>query len=90
MAHRTKEQILDQAVYALQCVSCHYGSAFNEDGLQELRSLLAKMPWYVDSGYICDVYEDDPNADFASRIIWPNDWIKLDFNGVASASRGEQ
>ena len=89
MAERSKEQILDQAVFAVQCVSRHYGSGFSEEGLQELRKLLNEFPWWTDACYSCDVYDDDPYADFDKRIIWPYGWWKEDFKEIVEESKGE-
>ena len=74
MAERTKEQILDQAVYALALVKCHYGPRWNENGLREVRELLSKLIWQTDACYTVYCYEDDPYIDFEQRIIKPKDW----------------
>lgn len=75
MAERTKEQILDQAVYALALVKCHYGPRWNEIGLKEIRELLSQFSlWDTDSCYRVDCYEDDTYIDFEQRIIMPPQW----------------
>lgn len=78
MTERTRNQILNQAVYAVACVARHYGPGFNDNGLQEVRELLSEMPWDTDSSFRVDRQEDDPFIDFHQRIIWPEDWDKLE------------
>ncbi len=75
--NRTKEQILEEAVYAVACVAHHYGTAFNEEGLQEIRNLLSKVDFHTDTTYRIDVFEDDKFVDFHNRIIWPYGWEKI-------------
>ena len=79
MSKRTKEQILDQAVYAAACVARHYGPGFNSDGVALLREKLSELPWYTDAEYWVDVYPGDEFEDFHLRITWPSDWDKLEF-----------
>jgi hypothetical protein len=79
MAERTTDQILDQAVYAVQCVSRHYGPEFNAEGLRTVRELLSQLPWFTDSCFRVDCHEDDPFIDFHQRIIWPDGWDKIEF-----------
>ena len=86
VADRTKEQILNQAIYAVACVARHYGGGFSAEGLQDVRRLLSKMPWGTDSGYRVDVSDEDQFADFEPRIIHPLDWWKLDFSEVVARS----
>lgn len=64
MADRTKEQLLDEMVYAVQCVFYHYGPALSEDGLKELRAALAKfgVP-NLDSDYRVFRLDDEPYID---------------------------
>lgn len=91
MADRTPEQILDEAVYAVTCVHDHYGPGLNEHGLRELRKLLATHKYFCDSGFICDVYEDDPHVDFHTRIIWPNHtYHKLQFKDIVAISKSSE
>jgi hypothetical protein len=91
MADRTSDQILDQAVYALACIHDHYGPGLNENGLRELRKLLSNDKYFCDSSYICDVYEDDPYVDFASRILWPKEWRHaLNFYDVTTISKSKE
>ncbi len=90
MAERTSEQILDEVVYAVQCVTVHYGPGFNEDGLRELRKVLNEFhTWWTDGEYTSGMLENDEHEDFHQRIIWPEDWRKENFNEVVKESRGE-
>lgn len=89
MADRTKDQILDQVVYAVQCVAVHYGPAFSADGLQELRKILGEFSdWRTDSTFRVDVLDDDEFVDFHQRIIWPDGWWKRDFEETIKDSYG--
>jgi len=79
MAERTKEQILEEAVYAVACVVQHYGPELNEEGLDEVRELLSNIDFSTDATYRVDVNECSQYADFHKRIIWPKDWDKLEY-----------
>jgi hypothetical protein len=77
--NRTREQILEEAVRAVQAVAYHYGPGFNEDGIRYLRKALGEFPWFTDSCYSVDVHEDDEYVDFSDRIIWPEGWDRPDY-----------
>lgn len=55
--NRTKEEILDQAVYAAATVARFYGPGFNQEGLAHLRLVLSSLPWSCDASYLTDVEE---------------------------------
>jgi len=76
MSNRTKDQILDQAVHAVQCVSRHYGPGFNELGLTKVRDMLSTLLWWADAEFLVDVRPGDEYEDFHQRIIWPDGWDK--------------
>ena len=87
MAERSEDQILDQAVYAVACVARHYGPGLNEYGLAHLRECLSKLVIFTDACYTVDVYDDDPYADFSSRIVWPSGWDKMDYDETMARMR---
>ena len=87
MVERTHEQILDQLVYAVACAYKHYGPELSAEGLVDLRQKLGDH-WFTDSGYTCDVYDDDPYVDFYARIIQPSGWKVLDFKETINLSKG--
>jgi hypothetical protein len=68
---RTKEEILDQAVYAVARVVNHYGPALNAEGLQHLRYLLSDIDYWCDSTWRVDVLEggEDGNPDFHPSVL---------------------
>jgi hypothetical protein len=89
MAERTNEQVLDQLVYAVACAYRHYGPGLSPEGLMSLRAKLGEDgKWFTDASYRCDVYEDDEHVDFHTRILWPREWDKLDYQETVNCSRG--
>jgi hypothetical protein len=86
MADRTKDQILDQAVYAIASLHRHYGPGLTAEGLQHVRKLLSEIGFCTDSCYRVDVYDDDPLADFYQRIVQPGGWDNLDYDDTIARS----
>lgn len=84
---RTRDEILDQAVYTVACVAHHYGPGYSDDGLQVLRESLDRLIFCTDVSFR-ERYDHEPYIDFVSRIIWPEDWDKLDFEETVRDSRG--
>ena len=90
MADRTQDQVLDEAVYAMACVSEHYGPGLSKIGLQEMRKLLKSFNFHTDACFRIDVSEDDEHVDFRLRIIWPHGWDILDYNNVIEESKSDK
>jgi hypothetical protein len=77
---RTEDQIIDQLVYAVACAASHYGPRLNKDGIASVRAAMRKLrPWWCDATFTCDMLEDDAHIDFDKRILWPDNWRKLEF-----------
>lgn len=81
MATRSKEQILDEVIYAINCVSYHYGPCFNQEGLKDLREKLKDIDFWADAEYM-GRYEDEDFIDFHERIIWPENWVKINIKEI--------
>jgi len=86
MATRTKEQLEDQFVYAVACVMQHYGPGLSQEGLQEVREFAKKMNLHTDSTFNVDREEGDKFLDFHERIIWPEQWWRIELEEI----RGEE
>lgn len=90
---RTKDEILDQLIYAIACVARHYGPGLSADGLKHYRDLLARDDWWCDATWTCDVLEDEeePNPDFHPSKLNCDDpeWF-FTFEDVVRKSRTGQ
>jgi hypothetical protein len=82
---RTKDEILDQLVYAVNCVARHYGPGLSAEGLKDIRDKFAEDNWWCDSTWRVDT-EDEPNPDFCPFII-EDGYMGLNFAEVARESR---
>lgn len=80
---RSKMQIIDEVIFAVQSVAQHYGPGFNTEGLVEIRKFLETMSWFCDSTWRCNV-EDGPCIDFHHRLRFTD----LNFKDVTAASDG--
>lgn len=90
MADRTQDQILDEMMYAVACVSRHYGPGLSKIGLQEMRKLIESFNFHTDSSFRVDVSEDEEYVDFRSRIIWPDEWDVIDYNNIIEDSKSDE
>lgn len=71
MADRTRSEILDEIVYAVQCAYTHYGPSLSRKSLSEIRIFLeVNFPPWTDASYLVDVEDDDKFVDFHNRIQW--------------------
>lgn len=89
MPERSKEQILDQVVFAVAEVVRHYGPGFSGDGLRSARHLLSFLSLRTDQGYR-EREEGHVFADFRNRIAPLKDWDTCDFDETVAASRDLQ
>ena len=64
---RSKDEILNEAVFAINQVARWYGPGFSGSGLVELKEMLSQMPLRCDSTWRVD-YDDDDVLDFRSII----------------------
>ncbi len=90
---RSKEEILDQMVWAVACVARHYGPGLSASGLRGLRQELASSgPYWCDGEWRSDVLEGgkDGNPDFCPAILKP-DFAGLNFDETVKRSKtGEE
>lgn len=85
---RSKDEILDQLVYAVAAVARHYGPGLSTEGLRDIRKKLDEDDWWCDARWRVDVLEggDDGNPDFCPSVI-PNDYYGLDFEETINRAR---
>jgi hypothetical protein len=86
---RSKDEILDQVMYAIQSVTHHYGPNFRPEGLKEIRDYLNNSyDFWCDANWRVDVLEGgiDGNPDFCPKVLnYEN--TGLDFEEVVKYSR---
>lgn len=85
---RTKDEILDQLVYAVACVARHYGPGLSAEGLADIRQKLSLDNWWCDSTWRVDTLEGpgEPDPDFCPSVLPPS-FCGLEFDDVVEQSR---
>lgn len=85
---RSKDEILDQMMYAIQCVTRHYGEGLSPYGLKKIRDCLAEKNWCCDAEWRVDILEgpNEPPVDFCPAVI-PDGYLGSFLDEVAEESR---
>lgn len=79
---RTHDEILDQAVYAIEAVHRHYGSGLSIEGLEQVRKALK------DINFSCDPdWQEEPDIDFYEKFL-KDSYVVESFEEIAKFSKG--
>lgn len=86
---RSKDEIVDQMLFAVACVANHYGPALSPGGLVGVREQLASHNWWCDAEWRTATLEggQDGNPDFCPQVLPSKTVAGLDFDEVVRQSR---